>query len=1285
MPTTNPLLEGFNDSPSPPIDSNANIDNYLEFINKAEGSPDYNTLVGYGKFNDFSKHPDTVGATTKSGPSRAAGKWQITKTTYDDIAPKLGITDFSPESQKKIALKLIENKGALEDIKKGDFTTANKKLGSVWASLPSSPYPQPKRSPEWVEENLKAIMTANNAVTKADEAQPQQVLDRPSTSSNPLLDGFNEEAPTETNPLLAGFEQPTPTKTKTSSYPGYVPFEGGDAENIDNVKAFTKSAVATAAKLTPAVPAMSLGAQTLGTLGTVYGGPVGGVAGAIVGGVGGLIAGEKATEKLYDEFMPEKFKEFTGYDTKTREAEIKESPNASRYGDYAGSSVLFRPGFLKPIVLESGKTIGTWTQRGIMAAAGGAFEAGSELVSGENLDPKKIKEASLWSAIAATPTSITTTADKMAANIIKKFKLPSLAESMSDKTQPKPKVEITLPDHPMPQDVVNTAEADARSGQVFTPKQEASISNKDKPVESIRVSLNELTKNEREAKLWSGKLEELMPDVRNREHVTFALEGQKKYDELVNEEQKRQKLYGDDDVVIAAKEARAERRKALGKPRNLADRIDRGMMGARQVYRMMLSEGEQAIENYNARIANGENPKTFTGFDRAWDNYSKSKGFPKGATPTEQFNYLKEHENRLTHAIDRVESRPHDTPNTFKAMELVKKEFKRLDILNRIEGMYEKTRQYYVTHALNFKGTNLNTNQQIKIMDFVFKKTDPRFFRDFSKARTIRYLRDLESKLYQAGEHFGIDTRGVIVEKDIAKLIEIYKKAQGQALIEKRLVNYLSKIQLNGNRLVGSFKEMPIITKDPKLAFDGNYVSFTGPGSESLKGYKVHPDFVGPLGFMFMQKEPGLLSKAFDSITMLAKSIQVAVSAFHATSLLISKSTAAPDLMLKEVFSAGGGSRMALQEFEHNGASETVRRALDSGLGIHSNDVQLGALAKMGKNIDNFIDTYLVTPLSNKLGKPSPGVKLARKLTDPLQERFINHLDRFTWDYMHTAGKLQLWQHYVTNITTRHPEIPSHLVEREVAEFVDYTLGGLNWLDIANKTQTKLLRDSLFWLLKKQNRYLANVALFAPDWTLSTIKAFTSGLPKELLKPKNWELRKGLKGLTDPTTHSDLARRYALFTMVAWGTLYNGIQYAITGKSIFDNKDPTRLDLGDGTTMQAAKHSMEVVHWVSDPFKTFFNKLGYFPKTILDIYKDPNKDFLNVAGHIVKPFRPFSVSAAIEAPIGDTVKRGVASTIGLPISGQTTKGNTSSEVLMERKQKRKDTEYKNKLKKAGLD
>jgi muramidase (phage lysozyme) len=135
--------------------ANPNVTRFLDFLAKAEGA-DWNTIVGGGKFSDFSQHPNVVGLRTAEGPSTAAGRYQITGTTYRDVAPKLGITDFSQESQNQIAIELMRRNGALDDVMAGRFEPAIQKLGKVWASLPSSPYSQPKRDWNFVKANLAA-------------------------------------------------------------------------------------------------------------------------------------------------------------------------------------------------------------------------------------------------------------------------------------------------------------------------------------------------------------------------------------------------------------------------------------------------------------------------------------------------------------------------------------------------------------------------------------------------------------------------------------------------------------------------------------------------------------------------------------------------------------------------------------------------------------------------------------------------------------------------------------------------------------------------------------------------------------------------------------------------------------------------------------------------------------------------------------------------------------------------------------------------------------------------
>lgn len=128
-----------------------NVRNFLNLISRSEGTfqenqPGYNVLFGGGTFDSYAQHPQVYRTfrQTDGGQNRssAAGAYQITNTTYKDIAPRLGITDFSPESQDRMAVALIERRGALDDVKAGNYEAAINKLGQEWASFPSSPYPQ---------------------------------------------------------------------------------------------------------------------------------------------------------------------------------------------------------------------------------------------------------------------------------------------------------------------------------------------------------------------------------------------------------------------------------------------------------------------------------------------------------------------------------------------------------------------------------------------------------------------------------------------------------------------------------------------------------------------------------------------------------------------------------------------------------------------------------------------------------------------------------------------------------------------------------------------------------------------------------------------------------------------------------------------------------------------------------------------------------------------------------------------------------------------------------------
>ncbi|MGL2989174.1 hypothetical protein ACSVHR_03050 [Acinetobacter nosocomialis] len=128
-----------------------NVQKMLDLIANAEGvQHGYNTLFGNERLDDLSSHPNIKKQFKQTDGqvknTTAAGRYQFLKDTWDGVAKDLGLKDFSPKNQDIAAVALLAQNGALPSVLKGDFKTAVQKSGSTWASLPSSPYAQPKRS-----------------------------------------------------------------------------------------------------------------------------------------------------------------------------------------------------------------------------------------------------------------------------------------------------------------------------------------------------------------------------------------------------------------------------------------------------------------------------------------------------------------------------------------------------------------------------------------------------------------------------------------------------------------------------------------------------------------------------------------------------------------------------------------------------------------------------------------------------------------------------------------------------------------------------------------------------------------------------------------------------------------------------------------------------------------------------------------------------------------------------------------------------------------------------------
>lgn len=183
---------------------NDNVRKMLDLIAHSEGvKHGYHTMFGNTRLTDLSKHPgvskgfkQTDG---KANTTTAAGRYQFLKGTWNNLASKYGLTDFSEKSQDIAALALIAEKGQLQNVINGNLREAVSKLGGVWASLPSSTYKQPKHSWATIDQFLtngtwKGTTPQTDPMANFQPEQPQlqvQQFQAPQVQQVDLFGGDN--------------------------------------------------------------------------------------------------------------------------------------------------------------------------------------------------------------------------------------------------------------------------------------------------------------------------------------------------------------------------------------------------------------------------------------------------------------------------------------------------------------------------------------------------------------------------------------------------------------------------------------------------------------------------------------------------------------------------------------------------------------------------------------------------------------------------------------------------------------------------------------------------------------------------------------------------------------------------------------------------------------------------------------------------------------------------------------------------------------------------------------
>lgn len=189
MDTTNPAVANLL-----PVIDNPNVRSFLDMISSAEGTTKhgYNTLFGGGRVDSLADHPrqlfDFTETTGRPNKTSAAGRYQFLSNTWDEQAKKLGLSDFGERSQDLAAVNLLRERGILPDVLQGNWDTAVKKSGPIWASLPSSPYPQPRQSEAFV---MGKLNNPNNLLASAPVTSDANPI-MPNQKANPFA-ALNEE------------------------------------------------------------------------------------------------------------------------------------------------------------------------------------------------------------------------------------------------------------------------------------------------------------------------------------------------------------------------------------------------------------------------------------------------------------------------------------------------------------------------------------------------------------------------------------------------------------------------------------------------------------------------------------------------------------------------------------------------------------------------------------------------------------------------------------------------------------------------------------------------------------------------------------------------------------------------------------------------------------------------------------------------------------------------------------------------------------------------------------
>jgi hypothetical protein len=502
--------------------------------------------------------------------------------------------------------------------------------------------------------------------------------------------------------------------------------------------------------------------------------------------------------------------------------------------------------------------------------------------------------------------------------------------------------------------------------------------------------------------------------------------------------------------------------------------------------------------------------------------------------------------------------------------------------------------------------------------------------------------------------------------KDIADIITMYLKSMDQAHRANIMFDALKKTKspLDNMNIIKRAKDAP-----------KTYQTIKHP---KFDGYKVHPDVAPALKAMFDATDFNALYRGALGLNFLLKRQAVSISGFHGKALLfsalmasgpkgIAKGLIHPIRSAKDVINLFRGQSTALKIFNEVTDSPTSKE-IDAGLraGLTVNIVDdvgkdtfyefmddIGGVFKRSyeKNIGNLVGK---APLHKKVGS-AIGLPVSAAMRPAIKglENANKIVDAVMWDRIYTGLKLQTYLTKMEKLSAKYGHTtPLDELRQAAAEYTNDAFGGLNWVRLAQNVESKYASKIAYGFTGRSGRAFQQMAMFAPDWTASQIRVFYKAFAN-----KN-------------PIQRELYQQYQYTGLLMFLLGADAINLMSSGHHIWENKDLSTIDLGDGRRLSLSKQYYEPAKWIWHPEQSAMNKLSTVIRTGIELGKGEKyirhgsaaPPIESRIGHIASKTMPIWAANMRDYGLG----QGLASMAGFPMYGEATSGGSLRDVGVSR-------------------